>query len=473
MNMREKWLDFFVRLRDSWTEKHKNGDNPLVFGDVPDEEIENHIRILDICVKAGTHSKNFFVLNHALCIWYLNIVRLLKTYLGNLGEIKAEQMIIRFAIMQEAISSFCDESKKILVIGTGGTLSCEKKHGALVPTYSVEELVKLEPASFHVSDNLIFEDVMQIDSSEMAKKPWIKLTNAIEKLAKKHKPHGIVVLHGSDQLVETASFLSFAFEKLNIPIILTASMTQAVKEGKRIFDSHAWQNILDSLLVASEGDFAEVCICVNGIILRGTRAYHMEQKEKWCFVGYKEGQEHGIGLINDSNLIEYKDDDRIKKGENKHFPEPNIDVLKTHYIDVRGQKSKDILALKSRRNRFGLVLASDSGNFPRASTGVNQLASEGYPCMITSRVPGSKTFPLYRVAEGVSDEVIFCKDMLASVTWIKSWFVIKKAKDIFGKCKDKTLYQQIVKELMLKNFVGEIQGPRSEKSLKEIEFKDL
>ena len=60
-----------------------------------------------------------------------------------------------------------------------------------------------------------------IDSSNMHPNNWVNLAEIIEKNYEKY--HGFVILHGSDTMAYTASALSFLFENLSKPVILTGS----------------------------------------------------------------------------------------------------------------------------------------------------------------------------------------------------------------------------------------------------------
>ncbi|MBE0639837.1 MAG: asparaginase [Bacteroidales bacterium] len=113
--------------------------------------------------------------------------------------------------------------KSILVIYTGGTIGMIKDvgTGVLKPfnfDSVYEHLPSLKLFDFTI-DNYCFDPV--IDSSNMQPKYWIEIARVIEK--KYEDYDGFVVLHGSDTMAYTASALSFMFENLNKPVILTGS----------------------------------------------------------------------------------------------------------------------------------------------------------------------------------------------------------------------------------------------------------
>jgi len=75
------------------------------------------------------------------------------------------------------------------------------------------------------------------------------------------------VLHGTDTLAYTASALSFLLVGLGKPVVLTGSQ---VPFPARSSDAPA--NLRDAMLSALLPDIVEVCICFDGVLLRGNRA---------------------------------------------------------------------------------------------------------------------------------------------------------------------------------------------------------
>lgn len=72
-----------------------------------------------------------------------------------------------------------------------------------------------------------------LDSSDMTFDDWIRIGKDIQKAYDWYD--GFVVLHGTDTLSYTASALSFMFENLGKPVIITGAQvnTLTVKEGRR------------------------------------------------------------------------------------------------------------------------------------------------------------------------------------------------------------------------------------------------
>ncbi len=111
----------------------------------------------------------------------------------------------------------------ILIIYTGGTIGMvqDPVTGALQP-FNIDNLYKhipvLERYQFTI-DSYSFDPL--IDSSNMNPEFWAKMARVVEENYEKYD--GFVILHGSDTMAFSASALSFMFENLNKPVVLTGS----------------------------------------------------------------------------------------------------------------------------------------------------------------------------------------------------------------------------------------------------------
>jgi L-asparaginase len=116
-----------------------------------------------------------------------------------------------------------NQKSKVLLIYTGGTIGMiqEPESLSLKPfdfkslSDQIPELNKLDCEINCIS----FEK--PIDSSNMQPQQWVQMATIIEENYFLYD--GFVVLHGTDTMAYTASALSFMFEKLSKPIILTGS----------------------------------------------------------------------------------------------------------------------------------------------------------------------------------------------------------------------------------------------------------
>ena len=108
-----------------------------------------------------------------------------------------------------------------------------------------------------------------IDSSDIEPSFWERLANIIQENYDKYD--GFVILHGTDTMAFTASALSFMFENLAKPVILTGSQLPVGK-----MRSDAKENLLTSIEIAAAKEngqaiVPEVCIFFEDTLFRGNR----------------------------------------------------------------------------------------------------------------------------------------------------------------------------------------------------------
>jgi L-asparaginase len=118
------------------------------------------------------------------------------------------------------------------------------------PTLPSFELVEFEPL---------------LDSADVEPRDWESIARAVQ--ARYDAFDGFVVLHGTDTMAYTASALSFLLDGLAKPVVLTGSQIPLAEPR-----SDARENLVTSLLLAARDDLTEVCLYLNGVILRGNRS---------------------------------------------------------------------------------------------------------------------------------------------------------------------------------------------------------
>ncbi len=160
------------------------------------------------------------------------------------------------------------KSANVSLITTGGTIASvyDPAVHALRPGLSVDTLLERLPKGM---GNVSVEkmELVQLDSANAQPYHWKKIASAIEVVHKRRPDiEGIVITHGTDTLVYSASAISFMVQNFGKPIVFTGAQLPADvpwSDGPR--------NLLDAIRVAAFGDLAETCIVFNGEIHRATR----------------------------------------------------------------------------------------------------------------------------------------------------------------------------------------------------------
>ena len=157
--------------------------------------------------------------------------------------------------------------KRIYIAYTGGTIGMKASKDGYIPvTGHLTQSIAAMP-DFHREEMPAFtinEYQPLIDSSNMSPTDWQRIADDIK--ANYNDYDGFVVLHGTDTMAYTSSALSFMFENLTKPIIVTGSqipLTQLRSDGQ--------VNLLDSLYIAANYPIDEVGLYFNNKLFRGNR----------------------------------------------------------------------------------------------------------------------------------------------------------------------------------------------------------
>lgn len=118
--------------------------------------------------------------------------------------------------------------KRILLLGTGGTIACKRTSHGLMPLLSSEEILSFVPDSrtFCSIDSI---QVLNIDSTNIQPSHWLTIEKAIEEHYKDYD--GFVITHGTDTMAYTAAALSYLIRNSAKPIVITRS-PKAYRYGK-------------------------------------------------------------------------------------------------------------------------------------------------------------------------------------------------------------------------------------------------
>ena len=161
---------------------------------------------------------------------------------------------------------------KILIIYTGGTIGMieDAETGSLSNVdfdHIYDHVPELKRLDIEL-DTISFTD--PIDSSEINTTHWCELSEMIQKNYDNYD--GFVVLHGSDTMAYTSSALSFMFDGLKKPIILTGSQLPI-----GIIRTDGKENLITAIEIAAKLDanndplIQEVAVYFDYQLFRGNR----------------------------------------------------------------------------------------------------------------------------------------------------------------------------------------------------------
>ena len=184
--------------------------------------------------------------------------------------------------------------KKILMIGTGGTIASKQTDAGLTPGLTAEDILAYIP---EVKDVCQVEtiQVMNIDSTNMTPDMWKDIVNAIEENYANYD--GFVVCHGTDTLAYTAAALSYMIQNSAKPIVVTGAQKPINKDV-----TDAKTNLLDSFIYASDDESQNVSIVFDGKVICGTRAKKERAKSYNAFSSINFPY---LAVIQDGTIVRY------------------------------------------------------------------------------------------------------------------------------------------------------------------------
>lgn len=157
-------------------------------------------------------------------------------------------------------------TEKIVVLGTGGTIAGKAgvagdNVGYVAGQVAVQDLLDAVPGLIAAAQGpLQVEQVVQIDSKDMAFSVWAALAARCNQLLADPEVRAIVIAHGTDTLEETAWFLHSVLDTPK-PVVLTCAMrpaTAIAPDGP--------QNLLDAMAVATApGAHGVLVVCAGAI----------------------------------------------------------------------------------------------------------------------------------------------------------------------------------------------------------------
>ena len=184
--------------------------------------------------------------------------------------------------------------KKILIIGTGGTIASKPSADGLTPDLDSKQLIDSIPSISDICDVDCIQ-AFSLDSTNVRPEHWLILAEIITESYDRYD--GFVITHGTDTMAYTAAGLSYLIQNSKKPIVLTGAQKPI---GEEITD--AKRNIIDALIYAVDEDSHGVVIVFSGAVICGTRARKNYSKRFMAFgsINFPE-----LARVEDGRVIRY------------------------------------------------------------------------------------------------------------------------------------------------------------------------
>ena len=183
--------------------------------------------------------------------------------------------------------------KKVLLIGTGGTIASQVTHNGLAPELTTEQLLEHIPEISKICE-VDCVQLLNLDSTDIGPEHWQMMAQCIRKHYNAYD--GFVLTHGTDTMAYTAAALSYLIQGSPKPIVLTGAQKPI---GFDNTDSKI--NLLDAFRCASE-DLPGVSIVFSNKVILGTRARKTRSKS---FRAFSSINFPDLGVLRDGVLMRY------------------------------------------------------------------------------------------------------------------------------------------------------------------------
>lgn len=274
---------------------------------------------------------------------------------------------------------------RIAILGTGGTIagfidSTIATTGYTAGAIDIDVLIKAVPQIRDLAD-ISWEQIANIDSSNMCDEIWLRLAKKIAKLFAEGID-GVVITHGTDTMEETAYFLNLTI-KSDKPVVLVGAMrpsTAISADGlKNLYNAVA-------LVANKEAKNKGVMVAINDKILsaRGVVKTHSLNVDAFSSPDFGD-----LGYIVDGKVFFYNN---ITKAHTKNAPFdvskltslPKVDILYSYSNDGSGVAAK---ALFEHGTKGIVVAGSGAGSIHKNQKDVlKELLKKGLKVVVSSRV---------------------------------------------------------------------------------------
>ena len=183
--------------------------------------------------------------------------------------------------------------KKILMIGTGGTIASEMTPEGLAPELNTRQLLDFIPDIGKIC-HVDCIQLYSLDSTNIRPENWLGVVDTLRKNYDDYD--GFVISHGTDTMAYTAAALSYLVQGSAKPIVLTGAQKPIWFDG-----TDSKRNLTDAFLYACRG-CGGVQIVFNGKVILGTRARKTFSKSFQAFssVNYPD-----LAVLQDQRLLQY------------------------------------------------------------------------------------------------------------------------------------------------------------------------
>lgn len=308
--------------------------------------------------------------------------------------------------------------KKVLLIGTGGTIAAEITANGLAPELTTRQLVALVPSLAEIC-RIDCLELLNLDSTNMEPGHWLQIAGCIREHYDGYD--GFVLTHGTDTMAYTAAALSYLIQGSPKPIILTGAQKPI---GFDTTDSK--DNLADAFRCAAS-DLPGVSIVFNHQVILGTRARktHTKSFQAFASINYPD-----LGTLRDGVLLRYIRQDCAEAPAFYDRLNPRVALLKL----IPGVKREQADFLLERNDAliiesFGVGGLPESGGFFDC---VRYWRDQGRLIVLTTQVANEGSdLGVYHVGHRLKNDlqVMEAYDMTTEAVTAKLMWILGQTRD--------------------------------------------
>ncbi|MEC9484275.1 MAG: asparaginase [Candidatus Izemoplasma sp.] len=286
--------------------------------------------------------------------------------------------------------------QNVALIYTGGTIGMtvdDKLHGA-IPTLTPEEITNTL-SGIEEFNHLFVEEFSRKQSPAITPKDMQRLSRLVQSYADRDDIAGVVIVHGTDTLEETAFYLHCTIRS-NKPVVVTGSMKNASELGydgvTNLFSSI---RVCFSPLSMGKGTLVVLNDTINSAI-EVTKTHTMSLDT------FKSIEFGPLGIIDQGEVIYYR--------EITHFKDYRLEnrlVDDVYLIKAYAGMTGDIIDYLIEQEARGIVIeALGRGNLPPIMIdAVDRAINSGIFVVIVSRCVSGRVLDSYAYPGGGKDLV--------------------------------------------------------------------
>ena len=309
--------------------------------------------------------------------------------------------------------------KRILLIGTGGTIASRPTDDGLAPSITTAELLDKVPeiARFCSPDCV---QLFNMDSTNIRPEHWLMIAETIRRSYESYD--GFVVTHGTDTMAYTAAGLSYLVQNSRKPVVLTGAQISVAMD-----DSDARRNLIDAFICAADEESRGVLVVFSGSVILGTRARKNYTKR---FAAFASANYPEIARIQDGRIYRFIPQD------------PSGDVVfydridpKVGLIKLFPGMTEDVVTFMTGRFDGLVIEGFGVGGLPEYyefASHIRQSVEQGRLIVMTTQVPNDGSdLGLYKVGHSLKKEpnILEARDMTSEAALAKLMWILGQTKD--------------------------------------------